>query len=74
MDRHHEENRKLRLEEDRIQEQVRRTAFELHLADWEVEKFEHQLDLVRSQWDEAGMENLVAGELSKQGMGSGIGL
>ncbi|RUS30039.1 hypothetical protein BC938DRAFT_479918 [Jimgerdemannia flammicorona] len=68
IDRYRDETRKLRIEEDRLAETVRRTQFELFLANWEVEKFEHQIDLVNRQWEEGGMEALVKEEMGRGGL------
>ncbi|KAI8647679.1 hypothetical protein BD408DRAFT_408321 [Parasitella parasitica] len=65
MDRYHAEQKKLCDEEVRILTSARKSRFELELAHWEVEKLDHQLELVQKQWEENGMEDLVREELSK---------
>ncbi|KNC99565.1 uncharacterized protein SPPG_04954 [Spizellomyces punctatus DAOM BR117] len=44
--------KRLGFEEDKIRAQERRIKFELWMADWEVEKWEHQLDIINKQLEE----------------------
>lgn len=69
IERYREETRKLRTEEDRLAIAALKTQFDLFMANWEVEKFEHQIDLVNRQWEEGGMEQLVREEMNKGGLG-----
>lgn len=66
MERYHNDERKLIIEENKILTASRKSRFELELANWDTRKLEHQLELVQKQWEENGMEELIKEELSSR--------
>lgn len=64
LERYHAEQGKLHDEEDKILTAVRKSRFELEFASWDTSKLERQLELVQTQWEENGMEDLIKQELA----------
>lgn len=66
VERYHNDQRKLCVEENKILTASRKSRFELELANWDTRKLENQLELVQKQWEENGMEDLIREELSSR--------
>ncbi|KAJ3296730.1 hypothetical protein HK104_001291 [Borealophlyctis nickersoniae] len=44
--------KRFQLEDDKQRAELRRVRFEMSMADWEVEKWEHQLELIKKELEE----------------------
>ncbi|KAJ2962295.1 hypothetical protein NQZ79_g2525 [Umbelopsis isabellina] len=62
--RHEEEARKLQAEELVTIGTMRKKTQDLMLAAWEVDKAEHQLELVQRQWEEGNLDSILEQPLS----------
>jgi hypothetical protein len=62
MERHRNEQKKLYDEENKILSAVRKSRFELELANRDAKKLDNQLALVQKQWEENGMEEAATAQ------------